>query len=173
MSFVIETERLKLREFKESDARFLFELNDDPEIIKYTGDTPFTSVQDAQKFLLEYEDYTYHGYGRWVVVRKSDDDLLGWCGLKYNELNMVDIGFRLFRKYWGKGYATEAARASLKYGFEILKLEEIIARSHPENERSIKVIKTLNFKSFKIDDQNHMDWVYFRIKMGDYLGKTN
>lgn len=169
MSLILETERLNLREFALSDAQFLYELNSDPEVIIYTGDPPFDSLEDARQFIREYDHYQKHGYGRWAVILKSDNRFLGWCGLKYNELSKVDIGFRFFRKYWGIGYALESARACIKYGFEDLGLEEIIARTQTDNHRSIKLIKELNMRTYKSGYKESSNWVYYKIGRKGFL----
>ena len=93
---IIETPRLILREFTVDDAYKIWELNSDPEVIKYTGDPPFENVENARKFIENYEEYKKTGFGRWAVIKKDSNSFLGWCGLKLNEQNLVDIGFRFF-----------------------------------------------------------------------------
>lgn len=144
MKFIIETERLLLREFILDDAEKFHQLNLNPNVIKYTGNTAFKSIDEAKSFLENYNDYKTNGYGRWAVINKNDNEFLGWCGLKYNELeNETDIGFRFFEEEWNKGYATESATACLKYGFDVLKLNTIIGRAMKENTASIKVLEKI------------------------------
>ena len=76
MRKILETERLLFREFNQSDAPKLFELNADPDVIKYTGDSPFVSVSEAEDFLINYSDYKQNGFGRWAVVLKEPEVLL-------------------------------------------------------------------------------------------------
>src|SRR5437868_543478 len=112
--FITETPRLHLREITVDDAKNAYELNLDPEVIKYTGDGPFSSIEDARDFLSKYDHYKKYGFGRWAVINKTDNDFLGWCGLKYTEeKNEFDVGFRFFKKHWNKGYATESAKACI------------------------------------------------------------
>jgi len=118
MSTVARTERLTLRQFTLEDAADLFALNSDPEVIRYTGDLPFESVEAAEQFLDNYSAYGQTGFGRWAVIRNSDERFIGWSGLKLNEESLNDLGFRFFRDCWGKGYATESAKASLELGFK-------------------------------------------------------
>ncbi|MFB6319945.1 GNAT family N-acetyltransferase [Saccharicrinis sp. FJH54] len=146
---VIETSRLILREFNPDDAEAFYVLNSDPEVLRYTGDSPFTNVREAEEFIRSYNDYRKNGFGRWAVIFKSTHEFLGWCGLKLNEENMIDIGFRFFRSEWCKGYATEAARATMQYGFDKLKLKEIVGRAAPENKASIRVLEKLGMKYWK------------------------
>lgn len=139
---LFDSERLMFRPFELKDARDFFELNQDLEVLKYTGDQAFASVDEARVFLENYNQYELYGMGRWAVIRKTDNAFLGWCGLKYRpEQETVDLGYRLKKAYWGEGYATEAAQACLKYGFETLQLKRIIARAMKENKASIRVME--------------------------------
>src|ERR1700750_2464326 len=130
MKKIIETDRLVLRELTTDDAEYFYELNLNINVIRYTGNLPFVSIEEARSFLEHYKDYHQNGYGRWAVINKSDHEFLGWCGLKYDPAtNETDIGFRFFEQYWNKGFATESAEACVHYGFEKLKLTKIIGRA--------------------------------------------
>ncbi len=170
MKTIIETSRLILREFLLEDAQNMFALNQDFDVIKYTGDGAFESVDSAREFLSKYNHYQQHGFGRWPVITKQDNRFIGWCGLKKNEEDFVDIGFRFFKKDWNKGYATESAKACLDYGFSILKLEEIIGRAAKANVASIRVLEKLGMQYWKDDACNGIsDAVYYKIDKSDYL----
>lgn len=150
--FLIETDRLKMYEFDESHAEYIFRLNHDPDVMRYTGDVYFESVEQALEKIKAYDHYRLRGYGRWLCEVKSTGEIIGWCGLKWEEEDgeeFVDLGYRFFKKYWGMGYATESAFASLKYGFEKLGMDEIVARALPENEASIHVMKKLGMTYLK------------------------
>lgn len=157
MTFIIETPRLQLRKFILDDAKDMYHLNKDPDVIRYTGDDPFLSIQDAEKFIKSYNHYALHGHGRWTCLTKNDNTYIGWCGLKRNEDDQVDIGFRFLQQYWNQGYATEAAKACLHYGFSTLKLSEIIGRADLENKASLRVLKKIGMKFWKEDKTNHID----------------
>ncbi len=146
MKMIIETSRLFLREFDLSDARKMFELNSDKEVIKYTGDDHFSSVSEALDFIKNYDHYKIHGFGRWAVILKENNKFIGWNGLKLNEDNDIDIGFRFFRKYWGRGYATESAKAVLDYGLNVLKIDIIVGRVVPDNVASVRILEKLGMK---------------------------
>ncbi len=158
MSFHLETERLYLREITPDDAQFAYDLNLDEEVIRYTGDGPFESVAAAKEFLEKYDHYRKYGFGRWAVVRKSDNEILGWCGLKYSEdKDEFDIGFRFFKKYWNAGYATESAAACLKIGFEKFDMKTIVGKARKENLASIRVLEKLGLSysiSYEEDGEN-------------------
>lgn len=144
---VFETERLYCRNLTSADAQAFFDLNEDPEVLKYTGDTPFSQVTDAKDFLNNYTEYQKQGYGRWAVIRKSDGVFLGWCGLKYHsDMDQVDLGFRFFRKYWNRGYASESAQGAIIYAFSDLELDRLIGRVQEGNEASVHVLKKLGFQ---------------------------
>ena len=141
---ILETNRLVLREFILDDAEKFYQLNLNPNVIKYTGNAAFASINEAKLFLENYSDYKLNGFGRWAVINKSTNEFIGWCGLKFNELeNETDIGFRFFEEEWNKGYATESATACLDYGFKTLKLNRIIGRAMKENTASIKVLEKI------------------------------
>jgi [ribosomal protein S5]-alanine N-acetyltransferase len=143
MDVVFETDRLLFRRFTEDDAPLLYDLNLDPEVIRYTHD-PLTDVEHARKVLKEVilPQYILYNHGRWAVHLRSGLEFIGWCGLKYlTETNEVDLGYRLKKNFWGNGYATEAARACIKYGFATLNLDRIVGRALPANLASIKVLE--------------------------------
>ena len=84
MNLIAETKRLYLREFILEDARHLYDMNNDPEVIKYTGDDSFKKIDEAVDFLKNYSEYKQHNMGRWAVCLKESNEFLGWCGLKYH-----------------------------------------------------------------------------------------
>jgi RimJ/RimL family protein N-acetyltransferase len=153
MNIKLETERLYLREFTIDDAQLLINLNSDIEVTRYTGDGPVKDVEEAKRILTDIIFPQYKkNIGRWAVHLKSSNEFIGWCGLKYiAEENEIDLGYRFFKKYWGKGYATESAQAVINYGVNRLKLKNIIARAAKENTASIHVIKKLGMTYLKDD----------------------
>jgi ribosomal-protein-alanine N-acetyltransferase len=103
-----------------------------------------TDLAHAEKVLDEVilPQYTLYNHGRWAVHQKSNLEFIGWCGLKCRpERNEIDLGYRFMKKFWGKGYATEAAFACIQYGFNRLNLQQIIGRALPGNVASIKVLE--------------------------------
>ena len=129
-SHLIETERLILRPIKASDAKDLFELDSNPKVHKYLGNNPVKHIDECKTYITsiqqQYKDY---GMGRIAVVKKDTQEFIGWAGIKYEqnlrkEFNYYDLGYRLKEQFWGKGYATEAALASLDYGFKNLNFTE-------------------------------------------------
>ena len=141
---ITETERLYLRQLTVDDAEDIYRLNLDPDVIRFTGDRAFRSTEEAKHFLERYDHYQKYGFGRWAVIEKNDDELIGWCGLKYSPvLAEHDIGFRFFKSCWNQGYATEAALASINHGFEKLNLQSIVGRAMKENTASVSVLEKI------------------------------
>ncbi|MCF8262981.1 MAG: GNAT family N-acetyltransferase [Melioribacteraceae bacterium] len=167
--YLFETGRLGFRNLITEDAEEFYKLNSDYKVIQYTGDEEFANIKDAEDFLDSYNHYAKFGFGRWAVELKDSGEFLGWCGLKFNEeINKVDIGFRFFRKYWGRGFATEAASASLEYGFNNYKLNEIIGRAQKANLASIKVLEKIGMKFTGEFEDEEGTWVYLIIKHNEF-----
>lgn len=140
------TKRLLHRAITPDDAEAFFALNSNPDVMRYTGEPPLESVEQARDAIEAYPDFTTLGYGRWGCFLRDTDQLIGFCGLKYlDDLDpgAVDVGFRFLPEHWGKGYATEAATASLAFGFETIGLDRIIALVLPENAASIRVLEKI------------------------------
>jgi [ribosomal protein S5]-alanine N-acetyltransferase len=148
MHKILQTPRLYLRQFEISDAQLLIDLNTNPNVIRYTGDQTVVTIQEAQRILLEIILPQYKNkMGRWAVHLKSNNEFIGWCGLKYiAQEDEIDLGYRYFENYWNKGYATEAAQAVMDYGKNILHLQRIVARAAVENKASISVIKKMGMR---------------------------
>ncbi len=157
---ITATKRLILREFKEDDAQSILELNNDPDVLKFTGDRPFQNIQEAKRFIQKYDHYDNYGFGRWAVILKENNAFLGWCGLKFTpEKNEHDIGFRFFKKHWNQGFASEAASACLDLGFDEFELTKNIGRAMKENQTSIRVLEKIGLtfdKTFDFDGNEGM-----------------
>lgn len=160
---ILKTKRLTLREFELSDANSLYELNSDPEVIKYTGDPPFKNIEDAKEFILNYSHYKKYGFGRWAVILNSTNEFIGWCGIKYTEeKDEHDLGFRFFRKYWGEGYASESAAACVDYAYNLLNINKLYGRAMKDNIASIRVLEKIGMKysyDFKFDNTDGVVYI--------------
>lgn len=166
----IETERLILREMDMSDLGGMFELDSDPEVLKFIGIPAFTRVEQSEaminELLLQYKE---NGIGRWAVVDKATGDFLGWSGLKFykesinNHQNFYELGYRFMKKYWGKGYATETAKAWLQYGFEELNADAIYAMTELEHFASKNVLEKVGFTNVEVFDYDGEDLDWLRI----------
>jgi len=167
--FLLETPRLILREFREQDASDLLALNADPEVMRYTGDEPFASEQQALSFIRGYDQYRRYGLGRWAVLEKSTKTFLGWCGLKFlPETGETNVGFRLGKAHWNKGFATEAALACLKFGFEEKGLQRIVGRAARANLPSVRVLEKLGMSYSSTLDFNGMEGACYSITRSEF-----
>ena len=152
MSFInleIETARLIIRPFKLNDIEAAYKMNLDAEVSKFTGDGGIVSKKEIERRIVEdvLGDYNKYGFGRFAVELKGENKFIGFTGLKYlPDLDEVDLGYRFMKKYWGKGLATESAKACIKFGFEDLELDKIIALVLPENIASIRVLEKSGFE---------------------------
>lgn len=149
----LETDRLILRKLEESDYERLFLLDSDPEVMKYIGVPVLKDVNQSKDVIRtiqkQYED---NGIGRFAVIEKESNLLIGWSGLKFltQEINgynnVYELGYRFMPEYWGKGYALESAKASLDYGFNDLNIDIIYAMAHSENDASNHILQKLGFE---------------------------
>ncbi len=163
MNKTLETKRLFLREFIMEDAEPFFHLNKNKEVIKYTGDNSFISIEEAKIFIQNYDAYEKSGFGRWAVVKKSSNAFIGFCGLKQHE-NYIDIGFRFFQEEWGNGYATESSKAVISYAFDVLGIDRLVGRVAQENLTSIRVLEKLGMTFYQDAECDGLeDAKYFEI----------
>jgi RimJ/RimL family protein N-acetyltransferase len=153
MNVIIDTGRLVLRTFTEKDGQLIYDLNLDPDVTRYTHD-PARDINHANEILEQViiPQYALYNHGRWAVHLKQKLEFMGWCGLKYRqEKNEIDLGYRLKKEYWGKGYATEAAFACIRYGFEKLGIRRIVGRAEPDNIASCKLLEKCGMKFIGIE----------------------
>ena len=140
----LETDRLKLRGWRNEDFDEYAELCADAEVMRFIGGKPLDRLEAWRQFAFHVGHWELRGYGHWVVEEKSTGRLVGRVGF----LNPVgwpafEIGWTLKREFWGKGYASEAARRALQYGFNELDKPHIISLIHPDNKASIHVAERL------------------------------
>lgn len=141
-----ESERVLLREWTPEDAPWLYQLNMNPVVVKYTGDAGFTSEESALRLIKTYPNYQRDGYGRWMAIDKSSGEPVGWCGLKKNPWG-IDLGFRFFEHSWGKGIATECAIKTIEKAKD-LNLPRLIGRALSENIGSWKVLEKVGMQRY-------------------------
>jgi len=145
----LETERLVLRLFTPDDVQAMYDLNSDPEVIRYAEAAPVRDLQEAREKLESgpLADYAKYGYGRFAIEDRETGEVIGFCGIKYiPEIGLPEIGYRLKRSYWGRGLCTEAARACVDFARNDLKIGKLVALIMPENTASIRVAEKLGMK---------------------------
>lgn len=160
MKIFLETERLILCQFTADDADNLFELDSDPEVIRFTStrqSTEYTVIQTKilPRYFADYEQY--YGYGFWAVLEKSNQAFIGWFLFRpamdapyFNPAlanpNDIELGYRLRKAAWGKGYATEGSKALIFKGFSELGTPRVVAVALAENVASIRVMEKAGLK---------------------------
>ncbi len=154
MHLILETERLYLRQFTEADAALVRQLSAAPGVLQYIPEPIPASDEEAKEVITNILLPQYkNGLGRWATHLKDNNEFIGWCGLKMVN-GEIDLGYRFLPSAWGKGYATEAATATLVYGHTDLRLGKIIAHAHIDNIASQKVLEKtgMQFVGEGIDD---------------------
>jgi RimJ/RimL family protein N-acetyltransferase len=143
---VLKTERLSLRWARPEDAEFICELLNEPSWLANIGDRGVRTPDDARVWIEErlLGNCWRQGFGFWVVERTADGALLGICGLVLRDgLPNVDVGYALLPRFWGAGYAREAAAASLRYGADVLGLTRLLAITSAANAASARVLEAI------------------------------
>lgn len=144
----LETARLRLRMFRQDDLDELSRFTRDPEVMRHIGSgIPLTLEETEHNLGRIIEAFLRRGFGRWAVEKKETGALVGYCGLSqaHEEID-VELAYLFAREEWGKGFATEAASACLRYGFERLGLGRISALTRHENARSRRVMERLGLR---------------------------
>jgi RimJ/RimL family protein N-acetyltransferase len=155
----LTTERLVLRGWRDGDREPFAVMNADPVVMEHFPSTLSRAESDAQIERFR-ERWRGDGHGPWAVERRDDGAFLGFVGLASPHFDAhftpaVEVGWRLAREAWGHGYATEAARASLEFGFDVLGLEEIVSFTVPANERSRRVMERIGMTRDPVGDFDH------------------
>ena len=148
-TYIIETERLKLREFNSADGEMIFELLNSPGWLKYIGTRSIETTDDAINYIETKlrKGYKESGFGFYLVELKSTGEKIGMSGLvKRDGLDNVDVGFALLPQFENKGYAYESTAAVMKFAKEQLKLSKLAAITVPYNTPSIKLLEKLGMK---------------------------
>jgi len=171
MNLILETNRLLLREMLPSDAEALFEMESNPNVHKYLWNKPLTEISEVHAYIeLIRKQYLENNIGRFVVVLKETNELIGWVGLKYNteivnnKVHFYDIGYRLNEKFWGKGYASEASHAWLDYGFNVMKIKTMEAAAHTANLASNKILQKIGMKITEQYMEDGVSWNWYELK---------
>jgi len=149
---ILQTERLFLRHYTLDDVDGLLEIFSDPVAMKYYPSTK--TIQQTENWIKwNLESYQSNGFGLWAVVLKDNDEFIGDCGITQQSVDdkqETEIGYHIKRVHWGRGLATEAAKACLDYGFSVLNLRRLVSIVDPNN-----------IASRKVADRIHQNMRYF------------
>lgn len=150
MDIIIKTNRLILRKIQLSDAEALFEMDNNPNVHLYLGNEPVQFIDEVHEYIKSIQNqYIKNGIGRFAVVLKETNEVMGWCGIKFvtesenNHVNFYDIGFRLQEKHWRKGYGLESTKAWLDFGFNQMKIQVMNASAHVDNDGSNAILQKI------------------------------
>jgi RimJ/RimL family protein N-acetyltransferase len=161
MQVFLETERLVLRRFTEADVDNLFDLDSDPDVMRFiTGgkQTPRDVIRkETLPRILHYYE-RFEGFGFWAVIEKSTAEFLGWFHLRPQEGSCpeeVELGYRLKKSAWGKGYATEGSRALIRKGFTELGVRRVVAQTMAVNTASRRVMERVGLT---LQRTFHQEW---------------
>lgn len=165
----IETERLTLRQFTARDWDDFYRIRSDPEVMRFITGAPPTPEQIKAAFEKTLQRWEEQKFGRLAIRFHDSEELIGWCGLDLlDKSDEVEVGYAMLPKFWGQGIASEVAAACIRYGFESLKLERIVAVSFPENVASWKVMKKLGMRYVKNARFYDKDVVYYEINRTEF-----
>lgn len=149
----IETDRLILRELQADDREGFFRMDSDPAVHRYLYQSPIQTIEEADEAILFIQSqYQQYGTGRLAVLDRETNAFLGWAGIKFIEgpmnglSNFYEIGYRFAQRYWGKGYATEATKAIVAYGFQQFQTDAFYAITDIDNQGSRKVLEKSGFQ---------------------------
>lgn len=166
----IETARLRLRMFVPEDLGALAAIAADPEVMRFIGPgKPLTREEVELNLASIISGFRRRGFGRWALVRKDSGALVGYCGLTHGTQEVgVELAYLLARAEWGKGFATESARACLRYGFERLNVDSIAALTRPENFRSRRVMERVGMRFVRDDEYHGYSCVCYSISRSEF-----
>ncbi|MDQ3804948.1 MAG: GNAT family N-acetyltransferase [Acidobacteriota bacterium] len=166
----IETSRLRLRPFMLDDLDEMSRITADAEVMRHIGDGRALTREETERHLLTIiEAFRRRGYGRWALVEKAGGALLGYCGLTIpRESPGVELVYLIARWAWGRGLATEASAACVRYGFEELGLERIYALTMPGNLRSRRVLERVGMKFLRDDCYFGYDCVCYALARDEW-----
>ena len=167
---LINSHRLTIRPFNETDVDAVFALRSDPEIMRFIR-APQTEREETVSWIKRLSSlWETSGIGFGALIEKESDELIGWSGLWIlKESQEIEVGYAIRQDRWGMGYATEAAKSVLKYGFEEVGLERIVALAFPQNTGSINVMKKLGMSHIGIGRFYDNDLVQYAITKKSFL----
>lgn len=166
----LETPRLLLRAFVPADLDGLHLITRDPEVMRFIGDGhTLTRAETGRNMAAIINAFHRRGFGRWALVVKETGVLAGYCGFGLGSEEIgIELAYMLSKSEWGKGFATEAGAACLRYGFENLGLASIAALTRPENLKSRRVMERLKMKFISDGSYHGYSCVRYSIAREDW-----
>ncbi len=169
---MLETKRLRIRLFREDDLDRLDEIHSDPEAMRYMGQV--RTREQSRDLIRKYtDDFPKNRFTMWALEAKDSNDLVGRAGLSFLDgTDEIEVGYLIDRKYWGQGFATEAAAACVGYGFEEVDLDWIVGIVQPPNKASLRVLEKLGFVYLRDDHYYEADVLYHRIEKSRWTSRA-
>jgi len=173
MDLIFETERLLLRPLELADADAMFIMDKNPLVHKYLWKKPAKDISEVIN-VIEYvqRQYKANNIGRFATILKETGEFIGWTGIKFvndhvenGKTNFFDYGYRLNEPFWNKGYASEATKFWLPYGFNEMKIQEMNAYTHAENAASNRVLSKCGMQFMQdYPDTEGVIWKWWQLK---------
>jgi RimJ/RimL family protein N-acetyltransferase len=172
---ILETERLGLDQWQSGDWTEFRPIATDPEVMRYTtGGIPWSDETIRSFVDRQIKMYRDRGFCRWKLMEKQSGSLIGFCGVgTWRDNPELEIGWWLGRRYWGRGLATEAARAALRDVFERIKLERVISVAMTENVRSTRIMEKLGLALEREFVSEGMRMVQYAIRRAEYTAPAS
>jgi len=168
---MLETERLFLRPLDENDIEAVFAMRSDRDVMQFIRE-PQNRDETENWIRLVSRNWIKDKTGFCAVIEKRTNKFLGWCGVwRLQETNELEVGYAIVKDSWKRGFATEAAREFLEYGFVILKPDKITAVAEPKNTASRRVMEKLGMKFVKLGYFHNLNLVQYAITKEDFLRK--
>lgn len=173
MNLILESQRLIYRPFELSDAQALFEMDSNPNVHKYLWQKPTLDIDESIQIIeMLQKQYKENGIGRFATILKETGEFIGWTGIKFvndhienGNTNFYDYGYRLNEKFWNKGYASEATKIWLDYGFNEMNINEMNAYTHAENGASNHILSKSGFQFIEdYPDKDGIIWKWWQLE---------
>lgn len=163
----IYTERLLLRRFHVDDLENYFNILNQEEVSKWLGSGKRISQDDAKRIMKNFEKHwVKNDYGVWAVINRQTNELIGQCGFNiFEDTNETELLYAFDPKFWGRGYATEASIAAIKFLSKNFKLNRLVALVYPKNDSSSNVIKKIGFEYKGIKEHFGVELFYYELNL--------
>ena len=166
----LETARLRMRLFTPDDLDRMCAITRSPEVTRFIGyGVPLTREETWTNLVRIMDGFRRRGYGRWALERRDTGSLIGYCGLSSGNPDVgIEVAYMLAREEWGKGFAAEAGRASLRYGFETVGVDSIAGLTFHDNRRSRAVLERLGMKFIRDANYYNFSCVHYALDRTDW-----
>lgn len=168
---LFETQRLVARQLSPQDLPVLTKILSDPDVMEYS--VRGVCDEDATRKFIDWclRCYSSHGIGPWALLEKASGDFMGYCGVGpewVDGTEEINLGYRLARRFWGQGFATEAVRGVLQCAFNKKHCESVVVIIEPEHAASVRVVEKSGFKDYAVHEFHHRPVRLYRMTRDDW-----